>query len=116
TANWAAKAAVPRLRRRPVAKAAPPPPREKPLPRPTPFVMKHRQKLDAEELRKQLLDVSEFALDAVPNTTANLVTLARTAQLRNQPYSGHVALVSRRPDVATMPMRMGKDCHLGKEP
>src|SRR5262249_3618428 len=109
-----AKAEAPVLPSRPVVKADPLK-QEKPAPPPA-FAMKRRQKLGAEDLRKQLLDTPELALDGVPNTTATLVTLARTAKLRNQTYNGHVALVSRRSDIASLPMRMGKDCHLGKEP
>ena len=112
-------AALPEARVQPVEKPAPRPavavakPRRPKTPR---SVLGRLQKLDAEELRKQLLDAPEIALDSVPNTSRNLIGSARMKHSRALAFAGPAALRSKRPDLAMLPLRMGKDCHLGKEP
>jgi HEAT repeat protein len=88
----------------------------KPRQKPARAVLSRLQKLDAEELRKQLLDAPEIALDSVPNTSRNLLASARTQHGRGLAFAGPAALRSQRTDLASLPLRMGKDCHLGKEP
>src|SRR5439155_20548374 len=73
-------------------------------------------KLGAEDLPKQLLAAPELSLDAVPHTTRNLLAAAQVASARGQTYAGHAQLRAQRADLVGLPMQMGKDCHLGKEP
>jgi hypothetical protein len=78
--------------------------------------IKRLHQLDAEELRKQLQLVPEVALDAVPNTSANLVTLAARARLDGEPYPGPAILARERLDLASLPLVTGLESVLGKEP
>jgi HEAT repeat protein len=77
--------------------------------------LKRRDLLAEEDLRKQLLQVPEVALDAVPGTSASLLAMAKQSQTAGFFYPGP-ALLSQRPDVAWLPFRLGTDCLLGKEP
>ena len=105
--------------------AQPEPPKDK-SPRPTPestkpeasarVTIKRIQKLDDEDLRKQLLLAQEVALDAVPGSSLSLTTLANRLQANGWPYSGPALILQERPDLAGLPIRMGLDCRLGKEP
>lgn len=77
--------------------------------------IKRRDLADAEELRKQLLLVPEVALDAVPGTASALSAVAKRVGGSGM-YPGPVLLLAQRPDLAGLPLRMGLDCQLGKEP
>jgi hypothetical protein len=84
-------------------------------PPPVPPVVKRRQRLGDEELRKQLLNVPEVALD-VPgkvNRSSHIQTAAMSA-----PVKAHFTpqLLAHWSDLQGMPYRMGNDCQLGKEP
>jgi HEAT repeat protein len=83
---------------------------------PARLVVKRRSLLEEEELRKHLLLVPEVALDAVPNTGRGLQTAARQLQAAGLSFPGPVLLRPERLDLAGLPLRMGLDCHLGKEP
>ena len=97
-------------------KQAPPKPARTPPKPPVRVVLLRRQQLEAEELRKELLEVPEIALDSVPNTSRTLLTAARLQHARGLSFAGPTALGAKRLDLAMLPLRMGKDCHLGKEP
>jgi HEAT repeat protein len=84
--------------------------------KPSKVAIKRIQKLDDEELRKQLLFAPEIALDAVPDTSSALMTIAARLQSNKFPYPGPVLLLGQRPDLVGLPLRMGVDCRLGKEP
>jgi HEAT repeat protein len=79
-------------------------------------VVKRRSLLDEEDLRKHLLLVPEVGLDAVPNTSGGLQSAARQLQTAGLSYPGPVLLRAQRLDLAGLPLRMGLECHLGKEP
>ena len=101
--------------------ATPPPPApEEPKPSEplahAALTVKRRQRVGAEELRKQLLTVPEVALDAVPETAKSLLGVATALRNRGLAYPGPVLLRPQRPDLAGLPLHMGQDCHLGKEP
>jgi HEAT repeat protein len=76
---------------------------------------KGRDPATDEDLRKQLLDAPEVALDAVPGSAAMLLRAARPRL--GGAGGGDVAplLMARRLDLAGLRPRMGKDCQLGKE-
>jgi HEAT repeat protein len=99
-----------------------PPAKEQPAPappepaKPTTIAIKRIDKLDDEDLRKELLFAPEVALDQVPGSTAGLLTMARELESHGLIYPGPVAVAGQRPDLAGMPLRMGLDCRLGKEP
>jgi HEAT repeat protein len=80
------------------------------------LVVKRLQKLDDEELRKQLLLAPEVALDARPGSTQGLIQTAKRIQAAGLYYPGPALLARARPDLAGLPFRMGHECHLGKEP
>jgi hypothetical protein len=79
-------------------------------------VIKRLHNLGAEELRKELLLAPEVALDAVPNSSANLVALAERSRINGEPYYGPILLKADRLDLACLPLQAGMDCVLGKEP
>ncbi|MGE3807276.1 MAG: HEAT repeat domain-containing protein, partial [Gemmataceae bacterium] len=72
-----------------------------------PTKVRSRVKRTDEELRKQLLLVNIMGNNDIP--LASRVTLANAPKTRR--YQPH-----ERPDFAGLPMRMGIDCQLGKEP
>jgi HEAT repeat protein len=80
------------------------------------LVVKRLQKLDEEELRKQLLLAPEVSLDALPGSGAALAQVAARMQAVGLVYPGPVVVTRGRPDLLGLPLRMGFDCHLGKEP
>jgi hypothetical protein len=102
------------------AKAAtppsPPPPSPPPPSRSASPVVKRLHSLGAEELRKELLLAPEVALDAVPNTSTNLVAQAERCRVNGEPYYGPIVLKGGRLDLACLPLQAGMDCVLGKEP
>src|SRR6266498_2135553 len=63
-----------------------------------------------------ILFAPEVALDAVPNTSSGLMRVAARLQSNKFPYPGPVLLLGERPDLVGLPLRMGLDCRLGKEP
>jgi HEAT repeat protein len=67
-----------------------------------------------EQLRKQLLDVPEVALDAIRSTAESLVEEARKSG--DTPVAGPTALLLDRVDFQGMQFLKGPDCHLGREP
>jgi hypothetical protein len=77
---------------------------------------KRRDKSSEEDLRKQLLSPTEVALDDVPGSSARLQKQARTLSNSGIPFQGSASLVSSRSDLQGLPLRMGLDCQLGKEP
>ncbi len=99
---------------------APPPLVEPPHPpaSPAPAGFKRRDQLAEEDLRKQLLQVPELALDA-PNdqrSAGALFNVATLARARNQAYPGPTPVVKQRPDLDGLPLALGVDCQLGKDP
>jgi HEAT repeat protein len=97
-----------------------PPAREEPaggkgVSAPPAVTVKRRDTSEDEDLRKQLLLAPEVALDTVPATSAGLLQVASRLQA-NGLYPGPVLLRAQRPDLAGLPLRMGLDCQLGKEP
>jgi outer membrane biosynthesis protein TonB len=109
----------------PVSKPKPPrenaPKDESPRPapaaeQPAKQAIKRIQKLDDEELRKELLLVPELALDAVPGSSQGLTLAAARLQTNGWPYPGPALASAQRPDLVGLPLRMGLDCRLGKEP
>jgi len=77
---------------------------------------KRRDKSSEEDLRKQLLAPTEVALDDVPGSSARLQKQARNLSNSGIPFQGPASLVSSRSDLQGLPLRMGLDCQLGKEP
>jgi len=80
-----------------------------------PFTMKRRQRLDDEELCKQLLLVPEVDLDKVPMTSLKMRVWGKHAETDNRHFSGPALLRDQRSDLAGLPFRMGVDCHVSKE-
>src|SRR5262249_13405923 len=68
---------------------------------------KRRDLADDEELRKQLVQVPELTLASVPLKARNVVASAP----KNRKFAPDEV-----PDYAGLPVRMGIDCQLGKEP
>ena len=85
-------------------------------PAPVRVTVKRRQNLDAEGLRKQLMNPPELHIDQVRGTSTDLVALATALKAKNRRYDGPLLLTANRKDLTGLPMRMGQDCHLGKEP
>ncbi len=79
-----------------------------------PFQVKRRTQSTDEDLRKQLLFAPVVALDAVPKTTQQLITAAK--QPGNQGKDLVPMLAMQRADLYGLPLRMGHECHTGKEP
>jgi hypothetical protein len=94
----------------PAEVAVKPPPPEPPKP------FKRRKQLSDEDLRKQLLPVPELALDTVPQASTRVVNDARSLVRAGKPPHVVPTLLDKRSDLAGLPMRMGADCQLGKEP
>ncbi len=100
----------------------PAPPRTEPArtppgtPKPAPVTIKRIDKLDDEELRKQLLFAPEVALDRMPGSSVGLMATAKGLEGHGLTYPGPVLLAGQRPDLVGLPLRMGLDCRLGKEP
>src|SRR5262249_14140288 len=67
-------------------------------------------------LRKQLLLAPELSLDTVPRTSAQLQVAAKQLAKNDVPFQGPAVLLSQRPDLQGLPLRMGNDCQVGKEP
>lgn len=103
---------------KPKEEPKPEPKKDPPVVKPVPkeLVVKRRQQLDAEGLRKQLLNMRELHIDTAKGTSTQLVALATQLKQLNRPYPGPTHFMGRRDDLAGLPMRMGQDCHLGKEP
>jgi hypothetical protein len=100
----------------PQPQPAPAPP---PAKAPTKFVVKRLHHFSDEDLRKQLLRVPELSLDRVPGTTAALLQTSRHMIAQSSTHQQvHLVpnLVARRPDLMGLPLHMGADCQLGKEP
>ncbi len=95
-------------------------PAEEPRPaaNPPPAAFKRRDRLAEEELRKQLLQVPEVALDAPGDARAatTLFTIAQAARNSGQAYPGSALLTRQRTDLNGLPLAAGLDCQLGKEP
>src|SRR5262249_37833570 len=77
---------------------------------------KRRDKSSEEDLRKQLLSPPEVALDDVAGSSARLQKQARNLSNSGIPFQGPASLLSSRPGLQGLPLRMGVDCQLGKEP
>src|SRR5262245_52390481 len=94
-----------------VAKAEPKP--EEPAP-PAPF--RRRKPAPAtDDLLHQLARVKEVDLDAVPGGRESQELFAQARKNKsNDPHPMPTVLL-RRSDLIGLPMRMGEDCHLGKE-
>jgi hypothetical protein len=75
---------------------------------PVRVTFKRRQKLDAEGLRKQLMGMPELHVDRVRGTSSNLLAMLS--------LHDRAQLLASRTDLAGLPMQMGPDCLLGKEP
>jgi HEAT repeat protein len=79
-------------------------------------MIKRRNRLSEEDLRKQLLQAPVVALDKVPRTSVRLLGTAKRLEGLRLAYAGPAMLRNQRPDLASLPLRMGADCRLGKEP
>jgi HEAT repeat protein len=77
---------------------------------------KRRDKSSEEDLRKQLLRVPEVALDDVAGSSARLHKIAQNLSAGPIPFQGPASLLATRTDLEGLPLRMGDDCRLGKEP
>jgi hypothetical protein len=75
---------------------------------PVRVTVKRRQNLDAEGLRKQLMGMPELYVDRTRPTSSSLNSITT--------LHGRMQVLAARTDLAGLPMRMGHDCHLGKEP
>jgi HEAT repeat protein len=95
-----------------------PPPQKPDMKEPAPkaVAFKRYDKSSEEDLRKQLLLVPEVSLDSVPRTSAQLQATAKQMAKGDIAFQGPVALLSQRPDLQGLPLRMGADCQVGKEP
>src|SRR5262245_7148978 len=82
----------------------------------TPMTIKRLHQQTAEELRKELQQVPETGLDAVPNTAANLVTFAARQRENGGAYLGPAHLIGERIDLACLPLQAGLEAVLSKEP
>lgn len=80
------------------------------------LLVKRRNDLLDEDLRKQLLAAPEIMLDAVPGTTAGLMAAAARLQQSGLAYPGSALVARKRADLVGLPLRLGGDCQLGKEP
>lgn len=74
---------------------------------PAKVIVKRRDLADDEELRKQLVQVTELNLASVPAKSRNIVASAAKSR-KFTPLE--------IPDYAGLPLRMGVDCQIGKEP
>jgi hypothetical protein len=89
-----------------------------PVPDPLPLrrVVGRLQKLSEEELRRLLDEAPEVNIEKVPGTSKVVVEKAKTLTDHNVAFAGPLRnLPTVRPDLQGLPMRMGKECHLGKE-
>jgi hypothetical protein len=102
-----------------VGPPAPPPSAEEPQPvsKRVQVVLKRRLLLSDEDLRKQLLRVTEVRKETVAESGTVTVFQPRPKGKR-EPVSPHMTAteVVKRADLAGLPVRMGHDCQLGKEP
>ncbi len=94
------------------------PPEGDPIPAPpvAGVVVKRRDREEPETLRKQFLAIPELHIDRVPQSSTRLALAGARFKTLNQKYPGPLALLGNRPDLGGLPMRMGHDCQLGKEP
>src|SRR6266550_6201362 len=78
----------------------------------TPF--KQRKPRSPDELCRTLLAAPELNLDTVPGSSLKLLAIEKT----QQGQATHLVpeLLAKRPDLSGLPMRMGYDCQIGKEP
>ncbi|MFN4257923.1 MAG: HEAT repeat domain-containing protein [Gemmataceae bacterium] len=83
-------------------------------------IIKRRQLLNDEELRRQLILCAEIDLDTVPKASANLIQAAKktAATVNSREHRQHLVpmFMAQRADLSGLPFRMGVDCQLGKEP
>jgi hypothetical protein len=106
--------------RTPVAAAVEPPMEYVPL------LVKRRDKLSDEDLRKQLIQVPEMRMynsvfeDNEPRRPGEVRVrgseLGFQRRLANMKLHESVAMIEKRPDLAGLPLLKGADCQLGKEP
>ncbi|MBY0528458.1 MAG: HEAT repeat domain-containing protein [Gemmataceae bacterium] len=84
---------------------------------PAPLVVKRRDKLNDEDLRRLLLSVRELNLDEERQrkTTRTILDMARKPK-EGQEFHFTPDLLAVRGDLAGLPWRRGADCQLGKEP
>jgi hypothetical protein len=77
-----------------------------------PLVVKRIRARNDEELRRELALAPELALEAVPEATLKALKTARRLD------DEHLAPVQfqKRPDLRGLPLRLGDECRLGKEP
>ena len=79
-------------------------------------VFKRFDKSSEEDLRKQLTQVPQIALDDVPRTSILIENAAKRMAKSDLPFQGPAMLLSTRPDLQGLPLRLGTDCQVGKEP
>lgn len=80
-------------------------------------VLGQYQKLGEEDLRKLLAKVPDISIDRVPGTSHAVVENARLLLNSNVPFLGPLHnLPTRRADLAGLPMVVGKESYLGREP
>jgi hypothetical protein len=96
-------------------KPPPPAPAEPPVLRTQPpsARFKRLDTLTEEELRGQLRDVPEVALDQVPDTSKALVAAARASPPRS--YPGPAAMLSGHATLGGLPFLADSDCRLNQE-
>jgi len=92
-----------------------PDPMVAPMPEFTRKTVGRLQKRSEEELRRMLDDVPEVNIEKIPGTSQSLHQVAQVAKTQNRPFTGPMLALANRVDLQGLPMRMGKECHLGKE-
>jgi sugar lactone lactonase YvrE len=82
--------------------------------RPSKIVVKRRQLLDEEDLKKRIRKIPEVALDttAERRESQNLIALARTASPTRREVGIGPETMQKRPDLAGLAMRMGDACKI----
>jgi HEAT repeat protein len=83
---------------------------------PAKIVLKRLHRAEAEELRKELLQVPEVALDSRSPGSNELFRAAEQCRLTHQVYLGPAFLTNSRSDLFGLPLVVGMDSQLGKEP
>lgn len=78
-------------------------------------VQKRLDRLDEDELRRELRDTPQVHVDAVPGTSIGLLRASSILQAQGKLHGGPALLTRERRDLAGIPMRMGNDCLIGKD-
>lgn len=108
----------------PVAEEEEKKPAAEPAPNPTPpkaaalakVALKRFHQAEAEDLRKELLRVPEVSIDSRSPGSNELFQAAQQCRLTHQAFLGPTFLTSARYDLSGLPLVVGTDAQLGKEP